>query len=112
MIKVRPKAERDLDDALAVVETIAPERRVAENKAAAKEALAMVKAVRTVQSFAKPLEKICADLKKLTRETAKHEGMQDAAMRIAGELEALIAEMERRRKRRQADEEKIAWLLS
>ena len=112
MIKVRPKAERDLDDALAVVETIAPERRVTENKTAAKEALAMVQAVRTVQSFAKPLEKICKDIKKLTRKTAKHEGMQQTAMRIASDLEAVIAEMERRRKRRQSDEEKIAWLLN
>lgn len=112
MIKVRPKAERDLDDALALIETIAPDRRVTENKAKAKEALAMVKAVRAVQSFTKPLEKICADLKKLTRETAKHEGMQDAAMRIAGELETVIAEMQRRRKQRQANMRKAAWLLS
>lgn len=112
IVRIRPKVERDLDDALEIIETIAPEKRVKENKAAAKTALAAIRAVQIPISFHEPVEKIEKALKQLTRKTAKHEGMQQAAMKIAGELEAVIAEMERRRKRRQRDEEAIFWLLN
>lgn len=111
-IKVRPKVERDLDDALESIETITPERRVKENKTAAKTALAAVREVQIPSSFTEPIDKIEKALKQLSRKTAKHEGMQQAAMKIAGELEAVIAEMERRRKRQQREEDEIFWLLN
>lgn len=110
--RIRPKIERDLDDALEIIEAIAPERRVKENKASAKQALAAIREVQIPVSFAEPVEKIEKALRQLSLRTAKHEGMQQAAMRVAAELEAVIAEMERQRKRRQREEEAILWLLS
>lgn len=113
IVRIRPKIERDLDDALEIIETIAPERRVKENKLAAKTALAAIRAVEIPVSFAEPIGKIEKSLKRLVRDTAKHEGMEETAMQIAGELEAVIAEMQRRRKRRQREEEEIVlWLLT
>lgn len=113
IVRIRPKIERDLDDALEIIETIAPERRVKENKLAAKTALAAIRAVEIPISFAEPIDKIEKSLKRLVRDTAKHEGMEETAMQIAGELEAVIAEMQRRRKRRQREEEEIVlWLLT
>jgi len=112
IVRVRPKVERDLDDALEIIETIAPARRVKQNKAAAVEAIAAIKAADVPVSFAVPIENIQKALKRLSRNTAKHEGMEIAAMRIASELEAVIAEMERKRKRRQRDEQAIIWLLN
>ncbi|MEQ1519728.1 MAG: hypothetical protein ABL936_00485 [Aestuariivirga sp.] len=113
IVRIRPKIERDLDDALEIIETIAPERRVKENKLAAKTALAAIRAVEIPISFAEPIDKIEKSLKRLVRDTAKHEGMEETAMQIAAELEAVIAEMQRRRKRRQREEEEIVlWLLT
>ena len=113
IVRIRPKIERDLDDALEIIETIAPERRVKENKLAAKTALAAIRAVEIPISFMEPIGKIEKSLKRLVRDTAKHEGMEETAMQIAGELEAVIAEMQRRRKRRQREEEEIVlWLLT
>lgn len=113
IVRIRPKIERDLDDALEIIETIAPERRVKENKLAAKTALAAIRAVEIPISFMEPVGKIEKSLKRLVRDTAKHEGMEETAMQIAGELEAVIAEMQRRRKRRQREEEEIVlWLLT
>jgi hypothetical protein len=112
IVSVRPKVERDLDDALEIIETIAPDKRVKENKTAAKTALAAIREVQIPISFAEPIEKIERALKQLARKTAKHEGMQQAAMRVAADLEAVIAAMERRRKRDEKDMEALKWLLN
>lgn len=113
IVRVRPKVERDLDDALEIIETVASEKRPKENRVIVKTALAAVREVQIPISFEEPIAKITQGLEKLSRRTFKKYGdMQKAAMRVADELEAVIAEMESQRKRRQREEEAIFWLLN
>lgn len=112
IVSVRPKVERDLDDALEIIETIASEKRPKENRDVAKTALAAIREVQIPISFADPVAKVTQALEKLSRRTFKKYGaMQQAAMKIAADLETVVAEMERRRKRDEKDIEALKWLL-
>jgi len=111
IVRIRPKAERELDDVLELVETISETNRVTENKKAVKTALAAVKTIEVLDVYAPALASITKALVKVSRKTAKHEGIQAAASKIATEIDNLVADMEARRKRQQAEEEElILWL--
>ena len=113
IVRIRPKAERELDDVLEIVETISEGNRVTENKKAVKTALAAVKTIEVQDVYAAPLASITKALAKVARNAAKHEGIQAAASKIATEIDNLVASMEARRKRqRREEEELILWLSS
>lgn len=111
IVTIRPKVERDLDDILELVETVSETRRVTENKRTIKEAITAIRAVEAPPNYEKPIAAIQKALVNVSRATAKHEGLETSIIKISLELEALIAEMERKRKHRKTEEEEILYFI-
>lgn len=112
IIIVRPKVEVELEEALETLETVRPSDRVASNKAKVRKALQTVKAIEAPPSYANAIANIEANLKAVSRATAKHEGMMNALLTVAMEMQNLIAEMQRNRaQQRKRNMEKLLWLL-
>lgn len=106
-----PQDELDLDKALLLLEGISTGQRVKENKAQIKEALAFIKGIQTFEVYAPELTAIQKALVKLSRHSAKHEGLAASVSAIAKQIDDLITAMQARRKRQKREEEQvIAWL--
>ena len=113
IVRIRPKAERELDEVLELVESVSLSNRVKENKQAVKAALAVVKTINIDEIYAPALAQIEKALVKISRATAKHEGADIAAEQVAVEINNLVAAMEKRRKRQRREEEEVTiWLLN
>ena len=113
IVRIRPKAERELDDVLELVETVSDANRVSENKKTIKAAIASIQKIEAPEPYAPAIQAIQKALVKVSRKTAKHEGLQAATATIAGDLDALIAKMQRRRKRQMREEEEVViWVLN
>ena len=113
IVQVRPKAERDLDEAMEHIEAVSEGNRVTENKKSIKQALAIVKAVDVAEIYKPALAEIKKAITKVSRHAAKHEGLIAETERIASEIDSLVAAMEARRKRQRREEEEILiWLAN
>lgn len=113
--RFRPKIENDLEDVLALVETITPDTRVSENKKTAKAALAVIAQIEPAD-YTTPIANIQKAITKVSKNAAKHEGLKAAVDSIIKEVDAVIADMQatqkRKVKRRREEEAIVSWLLS
>jgi hypothetical protein len=110
--QIRPKAERDLDDVLELVEALDPDLRVKDNAKTVKAALAVARKINVADIYAPALASINKALVNVSRATTKHHGLAEKAAAIAVEIDTLVSAMEARRKRQKHEEEEILWLLS
>ena len=101
--RFRPKVEEELEDVLAIVETISIENRTSENRKTAKAALAVVKKIEPPIDYAGPVASIQRAISKVARNAAKHEGMKAAVAAIVKEVDDLIASIQAERKRQEAE---------
>ena len=109
---VRPKVERDLDDILEVIDTVQETDRVSENKRKLRVARQALKAVAVPPDYTKAMAGISAALDRVTRSTAKHEGLKQSLAMVSIQLEAVIASLQEKRKKRQREEEELlTWLF-
>ena len=112
IVTIRPKVESDLEEALETLENVRPSDRVATNKKKVRKALAVVKAIDPPPSYAQAIANIEASLKAVSRATAKHEGMTNALLTVAMDMQNLIAEMQRKRaEKRKRNLERVLWCL-
>ena len=112
MVYVRPKIERDLDQAMEHLAEVAPENRVKENKKAIREAIAIVKTAIISESHKPALAAIAKSLNKISHHASKHEGIAAQTARASDEIDKLIAILEKHRKRKRREEEEVLTWLS
>jgi hypothetical protein len=113
VIVVRPKVERELEEILELVEDVEPQNRTSVKRAAIKQAREAFRAVEIPSGFEQASQAISAALARVSRAAGELQGFQAAAMVAAQQIEALIAEMERKRIRRRREEEiVVSWFLS
>jgi hypothetical protein len=110
-IVYRPKAEKQLDDVIAIIEDINPTSRVSVNKAKIKSAIAAIKEIEPPPNYAGAIESLTKSLIKVSRGTALHEGSQVSIAEIVNKANDTLDKMEYRRLRDAKDLEAI-WLLS
>ena len=73
--------------------------------------MSIVKSIETMEVYKPALEKITKALIKVSRKTAKHEGIEASAAIIAKEIDDLVTAIQARRKRQRKEEEiLILWL--
>jgi hypothetical protein len=107
----KTKVERQLDQVLETVENIRIDAKTSVKRQAVKQAREAARAVDVSPDYTGALQAIVADLSQLSRAAAEYETFRDAANAIAAQIEAVMAEMERKRiKRRREEELLIAWL--
>lgn len=111
LVFIRPKAERELDDILEIIDSVSESDRVSENKRKLKQAKALIQKVDVPEQYQEPVEIVKKSIISLAREAAVHEGLKTKLMTASLQIEAIVAAMEQQRKRRKRDEEVIAWLV-
>lgn len=112
VIMFRPKAEADLEEALEQLETVRPSDRVSNNKKRVRKALRLVSAINPPPNYADAFNNIEASLKAVAKATARHEGMMDALLSVAIEMQDMIADMKRRRiEQRKKNMQRVLWLI-
>lgn len=103
---------KKLEEALDIIEDVRPTGRVSSNKKKVKRALEVVRDIAVPPDYSRQIGDIETALSRVARETARHQGMVEALMRVAMHMQNLIADMQLRRERqKQRNLEKLLWLI-
>jgi hypothetical protein len=111
IVTIRPKIERDLDDALETLEAIPESDRPPAKREAIRAARTILKAVEAPPAYRAKLAAIDLTLARAARAAAVHQGISAALASAAADLQSLTEELERKRLQRRRNEA-IIWLLA
>jgi ribosome-associated translation inhibitor RaiA len=113
IVSIRPKAEREVDAVLEIIETAQVTQRTGQRRKTVKEAVERISVISAPPMYQEALASIEKMLVSASRAAAIHEGVQAAIDKAAVDLQAILEKMETRRlKKRREEEILVSWLLN